>query len=164
MLSKSRLTLLVCATAAAGYGLASSPPFDPVNFALTVAGTGLLSSAANSINQYLEVPFDSQMNRTKNRVLVRGLVSPLHAVSFAAVSGAAGIYLLATQVAADCWNVFIWHSYSTFNAFQVNTTAAAIGALNLILYTCVYTPMKRASILNTWVGSVVGALPPLIGN
>ena len=37
------------------------------------------------------------------------------------------------------------------------------GAATLILYTSVYTPMKRLSIVNTWVGSVVGALPPLMG-
>ena len=41
--------------------------------------------------------------------------------------------------------------------------AAALSALNLVLYTCVYTPLKRVSIVNTWVGSVVGAIPPLIG-
>ncbi|CAB4042970.1 Protoheme IX farnesyltransferase, mitochondrial [Paramuricea clavata] len=36
-------------------------------------------------------------------------------------------------------------------------------ASTLILYTTVYTPLKRLSIANTWVGSVVGALPPLMG-
>ncbi|KOB77378.1 Uncharacterized protein OBRU01_04200, partial [Operophtera brumata] len=40
---------------------------------------------------------------------------------------------------------------------------SALGATNLILYTSVYTPMKRMSILNTWLGSVVGAIPPLMG-
>ena len=63
----------VCITAAAGYGLAPGA-FDPATFALVTAGTGLVSCAANSVNQFLEVPFDSQMNRTKNRVLVRGLL------------------------------------------------------------------------------------------
>ena len=41
--------------------------------------------------------------------------------------------------------------------------AAGIGLANLFLYTTVYTPMKRLTVYNTWVGSVVGALPPLIG-
>ena len=63
----------MCITAAAGYGLAPGA-FDPVTFALVTAGTGLVSCSANSVNQFLEVPFDSQMNRTKNRVLVRGLL------------------------------------------------------------------------------------------
>ena len=141
MLSKSRLTLLVCLTASAGYGMA------PGDLSLTTAllatiGTGLASSAANSINQILEVPFDSQMNRTKNRVLVRGQVSTLHAATFAGVLAAGSTTLLYTLV---------------------NPLTAALSLGNLVLYTSVYTPMKRYSILNTWVGSLVGAVPPLIG-
>lgn len=81
MLSKSRLTALVCITSAAGYGLASSAimAFDPVILIGSTIGVGLCSAAANSINQILEVPFDSQMNRTRNRVLVKGLLTPWHA-------------------------------------------------------------------------------------
>ena len=136
MLAKSRLTLLVCITSAAGYGLAPVP-FEIAPFIISTVGVGLISSAANSVNQFLEVPYDSQMNRTKNRVLVRGYLTPLHAMSFAAVSALSGAFLL---------------------GYYVNGVAAALGVANLFLYTCVYTPMKRVSILNTWVGSVVGAL------
>lgn len=60
-------------TSMAGYTLAPAP-FDLTTFALCTLGTGLMSSAANSINQYHEVPFDAQMSRTKNRVLVKGLL------------------------------------------------------------------------------------------
>ena len=80
--------------------------------------------------------------RTRNRVLVKGLLTPLHAMSFAGVSGATGALLL-------------WHF--------VNPAASMLAVTNLILYTSIYTPMKRLSILNTWVGSVVGAIPPVIG-
>ena len=109
----------------------------------------------------MEVPFDSQMNRTKNRVFVRGLIryatissitcvycvcvprhSPSHGVTFGVVAGLLGVSLL---------------------AIQVNMLTAAIGAGNILLYSMVYTPMKRISIVNTWVGSVVGALPPIMG-
>ena len=45
----------------------------------------------------------------------------------------------------------------------VNPLTAALGVFNLALYTMVYTPMKRLSIANTWVGSIVGAIPPLMG-
>jgi len=141
MLSKSRLTLLVCLTAAAGYGMA------PGNLTLgtcvvATVGTAMASAAANSINQILEVPFDSQMSRTKNRVLVRGQLSPVHAATFAAVLAGTSTTLLYTLV---------------------NPVTAALSFGNLVLYTSVYTPMKRYSIANTWVGSVVGAVPPLIG-
>ncbi|XP_050721479.1 protoheme IX farnesyltransferase, mitochondrial-like isoform X2 [Eriocheir sinensis] len=140
-LAKSRLTGLVVLTAVAGYAMAPAP-MEVTTLLLCALGTGLVSAAANSINQFLEVPFDSQMDRTKNRILVRGLVTPLHAVSFASVCSIAGIGML---------------------YFGANGLAAALGAVNLVLYTSVYTPMKRLTILNTWLGAVVGAIPPLIG-
>lgn len=140
-LSKIRLTGLVVLTAMAGYAMAPAA-FDPIGFTMVTLGTGLTSASANAINQFFEVPFDSQMNRTKNRVLVRGYLSPLHAVTFAAVSGSVGLVIL---------------------ALGANPLTAALGAFNLGLYTLVYTPMKRHTILNTWVGSFVGAVPPLMG-
>lgn len=66
-------------------------------------------------------------------LVVLGLVTPLHAICFAVVCSTAGIGLL---------------------YFGANGVAASLGALNLVLYTCVYTPMKRVSSLNTWVGAV----------
>ncbi|XP_012140227.1 cytochrome c oxidase assembly factor 10 [Megachile rotundata] len=141
MLSKIRLTSLVVITTMGGYAIAPGA-FDISTFLACSVGTGLVSATANAINQFFEVPFDAQMSRTKNRVLVRGHLTPGHAIIFATVSGVSGLLLL----------------YS-----QVNGLTAALGAANLILYTLVYTPMKRISILNTWVGSVVGAIPPLMG-
>jgi len=69
-LSKSRLTGLVVVTAMAGYALAPAA-FAVVPFASLTLGTALTSASANTINQIMEVEFDSQMDRTKNRVLVR---------------------------------------------------------------------------------------------
>ncbi|XP_076649596.1 cytochrome c oxidase assembly factor 10 [Halictus rubicundus] len=141
MLSKIRLTSLVVVTTMAGYVLAPGS-FDAYTFAACSIGTGLCSATANTINQFFEVPFDAQMSRTKNRVLVRGYLTPAHAITFATISGICGLTLL----------------YS-----EVNGLTAALGAANLVLYTLIYTPMKRVSILNTWVGSIVGAIPPLMG-
>ncbi|XP_053903657.1 protoheme IX farnesyltransferase, mitochondrial [Malaclemys terrapin pileata] len=140
-LSKIKLTALVVSTASAGFAMAPVP-FDLTCFLLTSIGTGLASCAANSINQFFEVPFDSNMNRTKNRPLVRGQISPLLAVSFAASCAVPGIALL---------------------TLGVNPLTGALGAFNIFLYTCCYTPMKRMSIVNTWVGAVVGAIPPIMG-
>lgn len=124
-------------------GCAMAPmPFDPYVFGMVTLGTTLTSTSANTINQFLEVPYDSQMNRTKDRVLVRGHLSPLHAFTFGSATGILGLTLLYTCV---------------------NPITAALGATTLFLYTLVYTPMKRLSALNTWVGSVVGAIPPLMG-
>lgn len=70
---KCSFPALVVMSSMAGYALAPAP-FDLATFALCAIGTGLTSAAANSINQYHEVPFDAQMSRTKNRVLVKGLL------------------------------------------------------------------------------------------
>ncbi|XP_042364314.1 protoheme IX farnesyltransferase, mitochondrial [Plectropomus leopardus] len=140
-LAKIKLTALVVTSAAAGFAMAPVP-FDPVLFFVSSLGTGLASCTANSINQYFEVPFDSNMNRTKNRPLVRGQISPLHAVSFALACGIPGVALL---------------------TLAVNPLTGFLGALNIFLYTCCYTPLKRLSITNTWVGAVVGAIPPVMG-
>lgn len=125
----------------AGYAMAPAP-FDLSTFLMCSVGTGLLSCSANSINQFFETPFDAQMSRTKNRVLVKGFLTPLHAVGFATVAASSGLVIL---------------------GYGVNSLTASLGIANLVLYTCIYTPMKRYSILNTWVGSVVGAIPPLMG-
>ena len=47
-------------------------------------------------------------------------------------------------------------------ATLVNPLTVALGLGNIVLYTLVYTPMKRTSIANTWVGAVVGAIPPIM--
>lgn len=65
---------LVVITTMGGYALAPGV-FDPQTFLMCSIGTGLVSATANSINQFFEVPFDSQMSRTKNRVLVRGYIT-----------------------------------------------------------------------------------------
>ena len=132
---------LVLSVNITAYSSLFSGVFDPSIFILSTIGTGLFSCSANSVNQLMEVPFDSQMNRTKNRVLVRGFLTPRHAAGFAVATAATGAYILGCHV---------------------NAIAMGLGFLNLVLYTSVYTPMKRVSVVNTWVGSIVGAVPPLI--
>lgn len=141
MLSKIRLTGLVVMTAMSGYAMAPGP-FELSTIMCCFVGTGLMSGAANAINQFHEVPFDAQMSRTRNRLLVRSVITPLHVVGFATGSVAMGTSLL---------------------YFGCNSLTAFLGVTNLVLYTSVYTPLKRVSIINTWVGSIVGALPPLMG-
>ncbi len=140
-LSKARLTTLVVLTAMAGVALSPLQASVPVLLS-TALGTTLCAASANTINQLLEEPFDAQMIRTRNRPLVRRAITPLHAFGFALITGALGpavLYVL------------------------VNPLTAAIGAANIMLYAGVYTPLKRRTTWNTWVGAVVGALPPLMG-
>lgn len=82
------------------------------------------------------------MSRTKNRPLVRGLISKRAALLFALATG-----LLGTGV--------LWYG--------VNPTTSLLGAGNLALYAFAYTPLKRIHPVNTWVGAIVGGVPPLMG-
>ncbi|CAH8532415.1 unnamed protein product [Schistosoma turkestanicum] len=149
-LSKARLTGLVVSTALVGCGLAASTSMVSPEFlehcysttACLALGTTLTSSAANSINQIIEIPYDSQMTRTRNRVLVRGLTTPGKAALFALSCAGSGLSLL---------------------YFGVNPLVASLAAVNMLLYTCIYTPLKQVSQINTWIGAWVGAIPPLMG-
>lgn len=140
-LAKFRLTSLVVLTTLAGHYMGMSA-FDPQLMFFTLLGTGLCSSSAAALNQFLEIPYDSQMRRTKSRPLVAHSVTPLHAFTFSVLTGLSGVALLATNV---------------------NMLTASLGALNLLLYSFIYTPMKRFHIANTWIGSIVGAIPPVMG-
>lgn len=111
-------------------------------FVWTSLGTALCSASANAFNQISEVPLDAQMNRTRNRVLVRRALTPLHAAGFGLSAGLAGVGML-------------YHF--------VNPLTASLGLANILLYAGLYTPLKRISIVNTWLGSLVGAIPPLMG-
>ncbi|KAF5398651.1 Protoheme IX farnesyltransferase mitochondrial [Paragonimus heterotremus] len=149
-LSKVRLSSLVVSTAVVGCTLAASttlasPVFlaHPVQTAVCLAiGTGLVSAAANTVNQIIEIPFDSQMVRTRNRVLVRGITTPGRAGLFALCCAGSGLGVL---------------------YFLVNPLVAGLAAANMFLYTGVYTPLKQISQANTWIGALVGAVPPLMG-
>jgi len=140
-LSKARLSAFNVLVAMSGVALSPLPTTVPVLLS-TALGTALCSASANTLNQLQEVPYDAQMARTRGRPLVRRAVSPAHAAAFAVCTGVAGPALL--------WAM-------------CNPTTALLGAANIALYAGPYTWMKRRSVWNTWVGAVVGAVPPLMG-
>ncbi|KAL6451737.1 COX10 Protoheme IX farnesyltransferase [Candida maltosa Xu316] len=140
-LTKPNLTILVTLSAICSYAISPlSVSLHELMF-LTM-GTALCSGAANAINMGREPEFDKQMPRTVGRPVVRGLITPNQAYNFAAVTGSLGCSML-------------W--------FGVNPTVSLLGFANIVLYAWIYTSMKRKSIINTWVGAVVGAIPPLMG-
>jgi protoheme IX farnesyltransferase len=141
-LVKSRLTTLVLLTTAAGYQAGTSGRLDWGGFLHTLAGTGLLAAGSAALNQYLERDLDALMVRTRERPLPSGRITPTQAL----VAGGAAILL------GLGWLTL----FSTLSA-------AALGAATVGLYLLVYTPLKRVSTVNTIVGAVPGALPPLIG-
>jgi protoheme IX farnesyltransferase len=152
-LSKPRLSVLVVLTAMASYSLypvpellspsaTSTPSLSTLTLVFLTTGTALCAASANTLNMLYEPKWDAMMSRTRNRPLVRGLISSRGAALFAIVAGLAGTGAL---------------------YYGVNPTASFLGALNIFLYAGVYTPLKRVSVVNTWVGAVVGGIPPLMG-
>ncbi|XP_066396096.1 protoheme IX farnesyltransferase, mitochondrial-like [Miscanthus floridulus] len=102
----------------------------------------MVAASANTLNQVFEIKNDAQIKRTMRRPLPSGRISPAHAAMWATSVGVAGTALL---------------------AWKANGLAAGLAASNLVLYAFVYTPFKQIHPVNTWVGAVVGAIPPLLG-
>ncbi|ONL94100.1 Protoheme IX farnesyltransferase mitochondrial [Zea mays] len=133
---------LVVATSGAGYVLGSGNIVDIAGLCCTCAGTMMVAASANTLNQVFEIKNDAKMKRTMRRPLPSGRISPAHAAMWATSVGVAGTALL---------------------AWKANGLAAGLAASNLVLYAFVYTPLKQIHPVNTWVGAIVGAIPPLLG-
>jgi protoheme IX farnesyltransferase len=141
-LFKARLTLLVLLTTLLGLYLGVR---GPANYSLmlhTLLGTALLASGASALNQLWERDFDSKMRRTRNRPLPSGRLQPHTVLLVGSCLAALGVVYL---------------------ALAANPLTAFLGACSFLLYVFVYTPLKRVTWLNTLVGAIPGALPPLIG-
>jgi protoheme IX farnesyltransferase len=141
-LAKPRLNVLVVASSAAGYYLASSSAPQLAPMALAVGGTALVAGGAAVLNQVYERDTDALMMRTRMRPLPDRRVGVDEARAFGIVLATAGIAVL---------------------SFSANLLAALVAAATLAIYLAVYTPLKRRSAISTVVGAVPGALPPLIG-
>ena len=140
-LCKARLSALVVVTSGAGFLLAGTP-VDWAAFAAAVSGTALAAASANTFNQVAEAPLDALMKRTQGRPLPTGRLSRGAALAFGWGAGAASLGVLLAGT---------------------NPLTAALGMGNIALYALVYTPLKQLSTLNTAVGALVGAVPPLMG-
>lgn len=142
-ITRPRISVLVLFTVGAG-GLYAALPTAPWLLILhAVIGTALVASGASVLNQWLERDTDAQMIRTQKRPLPAGRVSLAEAFLFGlllAVIGAA--YLLLTMP---------------------TPLPALLAALTFASYIAIYTPLKRITTLNTVIGAVPGAMPPLIG-
>jgi protoheme IX farnesyltransferase len=141
-LAKTRLTALVVLTTLAGYGLANRGPIDGWRLFNTLLGTTLVALCSSILNQAFERDTDALMRRTELRPLVTGRLPFKATVGTGLLLGTLGLVELA---------VF------------VNNIATVLTALTLAVYVLAYTPLKRLTALNTLVGAIPGALPPLIG-
>jgi protoheme IX farnesyltransferase len=141
-LVKARLSLLTVATAMAGFALGVKDSWSWLLLAATLTGTALSAAGAAALNQWWEREFDARMKRTRERPLPAGRMAVSDALLTGAVLSLSGVLCL---------------------ALFTNALAAGLAATTILVYILVYTPLKRVTTLNTIIGAVPGALPPLIG-
>jgi len=143
-LLRARIAVMVFLTGALGGWLATRDA-SAINL-LRCVEVGfyilLVTGSASILNQVIERDTDALMDRTKDRPLVTGEVSVMVALIAAVVMGAAGTAGL---------------------ALSFNLLSAVLILATLVVYVCIYTPIKRVSTLNTVIGAVPGAAPVLVG-
>ena len=140
-ITKFRLSLLVALSSVFGFFISSSKVDINEVFILLVGGY-LLSSSSVINNQILEKDLDKMMNRTNKRPIPTGRISVYKSVIMSIFSMIIGLFLI---------------------SFYLNIYAALLSFISLILYSFVYTPMKKFGPIAVFIGAIPGALPPLIG-
>jgi protoheme IX farnesyltransferase len=140
-LARVRIAVMVVISCAVGFVLAYKGRFDLMHFVCASTGTGLLSSGSCAVNCYIERDLDALMPRTAQRPIPAGVISPRAALLF-------GVLLIVT---------------GALMLQAVNTICTCLGVAAAVIYLGMYTPAKRWTWLNTSIGAVPGAIPPLIG-
>ena len=140
-LTKPRLSFMSVLTAIIGY-LAADPSRDFIVLSSLIIGTSLAAGGAAVLNQWLEREADAKMERTKDRPIPSGQIIPCNALMFGLGLSVFGSYLL----------------YAGANVLSGLLTAMTVAS-----YVLLYTPLKKLTTLNTLIGAIPGALPPLIG-
>lgn len=141
-LVKFRLSFTVVFSSVITFAIASGSQLLFTELLILFLGGFLITGASNALNQVFEKDFDKLMERTKDRPLAQARMSIPEATLAAGLMAAIGVALL---------------------AYYFNTISAVLGAVSLILYAFVYTPLKRISPIAVFVGAIPGAMPPMIG-
>jgi protoheme IX farnesyltransferase len=141
-LVRPKIAVMVLVTAVLGMFLADRTP-DAVSVALMLVGTGLVTAGASTFNQFVERRSDARMKRTASRPLPAGRLSLTEVVLFGLLTTVGGLVVL----------MFL----------KTGPAAAVVAGLTFVLYVFAYTPAKRRTWWNTFIGAVPGATPPLIG-
>lgn len=129
-------------TAAAGFFLASKGQIDIVLLIMMLLGLSLIIGGACVLNNVFDIDIDGRMERTKNRALVRGVISKRSSIIF-------GVVLLVFGIL-----VFL------LNTYHLALITALVGSF---VYLVLYTPLKRKTVFSTAIGSISGATPPVVG-
>lgn len=141
-LTKPRITWLILMSTGIGYFFGHQGSVDLLLLLNCLVGTALIASGTATLNQWYEHDADARMNRTNQRPIPAGKVTPRNALLF-------GIALL---VAGELQL-----------GLGVNALTAWLGLFTVASYLCLYTPMKQRTWWSTTVGAFPGAMPPLLG-
>ncbi len=141
-LLKVRLSMLVAFSCAFGYGLATQGRIDWIVLSMITFGGFLLSGASVTINQIIEKDLDKLMVRTMGRPLPTSRLTVHEALIFSMVCMSVSICIL-------------W--------IYTNPLTVTLSLVSMVLYSFVYTPLKRVGPIAVFVGAIPGALPPLLG-
>ncbi len=142
-ITKAGLAISVLFSSIAGYllGVGGNNPFSWSVFAMLMVGGYCMVGASNAFNQVIEKDLDALMDRTKNRPVPSGRMTPNMALFVASLLTIIGLILL----------------------YLINPKTAMFGAISIFLYTSVYTPLKTVTSLSVFVGAFPGAIPFMLG-
>lgn len=129
-------------TTCGGFALASRGEFHLWVFLATLLGLSLIIASSCVFNNYIDRHHDKKMARTKNRALATGSISTKRAIFFALSLGALGIFVMA-----------LW----------VNLISLGVALFGFFVYVLLYSFSKHRSMHGTLIGSVAGAVPPVVG-
>ncbi len=129
-------------TFAAGFFLAAKGIAHFWLFIATFLGLGLIMASACVFNNYIDRHLDKKMQRTKNRALAKGVISVRNALIFGVILGLAGNYLL--------------FAYT-------NILTLIVADIGFFIYVVIYSMWKSRTIYGTAIGSIAGAVPPVVG-
>ncbi len=129
-------------TAAAGFALASKEHFNPWLFLAAITGLSLIVAAGCVFNNYMDRNIDKKMTRTQTRALATGAISVKNALIFAVALGALGSAVL---------------------ALFTNLLALLVAYAGFVIYVFFYGLLKYRTMYGTEIGSIAGAVPPVVG-
>jgi heme o synthase len=141
-LTKPRITYLILVSTALGYYLGADGIDDIWKFIMCLLGSSFVSSGSGALNHFMEVSSDALMDRTRFRPLPSGLIKPNSARLFGLILILIGVLIL---------------------LYFTNLLTATLAVITVILYILIYTPLKKITWLNTSIGAIPGAIPPLGG-
>jgi len=142
-ITKAGLAISVVFSSIAGFllGVPDILSLDWMILLKLAIGGYCMVGASNAYNQVIEKNLDALMDRTKNRPVPAGRMSPNLALVVASILTAIGIVLL----------------------YTINPKTAMFGAISIFLYTSIYTPLKTVTSLSVFVGAIPGAIPFMLG-